>query len=59
MSFRQTLYILMILFVLSCATMKKKDYGYGECREYEPWMCWEGSLECETDQRGCKVCSCL
>ena len=40
----------------SCATTK--DYGAGKCREYTPVCLGGGDRVCETDRRGCRVCTC-
>ena len=47
---------LMVLTLPGCWTLK--DYGSGKCREYKP-SCWGGDPVCETDKKGCVVCTCV
>lgn len=47
---------LLFLLLLSACPVKR-DHGLGTCTDYKP-MCLSGSTLCETDTRGCEICTC-
>ena len=48
---------LLLLVMAGCVT--ERDYGRGKCMEYAPgFFCWQGSMNCRTDDKGCRSCEC-
>lgn len=46
-----------LILLLCCACPVKRDHGLGPCTDYRP-ICLSGAPQCDTDSRGCEVCTC-
>jgi hypothetical protein len=54
---RLALALAVLLTLPGCVV--QRDYGRGPCMEYTEWFfCWQGSMNCRTDDKGCRSCEC-
>jgi hypothetical protein len=55
---RVALGLAVLLTMSGCVV--QRDYGRGKCMEYTGlFFCWQGSMNCRTDDKGCRSCECV